>query len=503
MPVRKELRMFTILDWIVLVFYILFSVGVGMWASRESNKGFGEYMRGGGSMPWFAIGISLIATSVSATTFLGNPAEAYSADMSFLMNNIGALIAIIVVGVVFIPRIRRSGISSAYELFEVRFSPIVRRLAAIFYSLHLLLRMGILLYAPSLVLAPILGIDIHLAILVTAVVATIYTWYGGFKAVIWTDVLQFAVLFGGVIIALYILSQGVGGFSEMWNLASASGKTRFFDASNWNPANARNLLSAGLAYAVIEISIRGCDQQFVQRYLSCDSIKSANASSILSMILGVFVSVLFFWVGAGLFVYYRVSGVGELPAGVPLNGVFPYFIVHVMPSGATGLVIAAIYAAAMSSLSSAINALGNTTVKDILLVRSENAAALAKAKKWTILWAVLSTLCAFIAADMQSSLLSNALFFTGLFTGPLLALFLLAFFSHKLKSSAVIVGVLFGMASILLFNPIPFIPAYHPPFEGVFCFFWNPVISCVSTLVVVSILRFVFPKRTMKKEEIG
>lgn len=118
MPVRKELRMFTILDWIVLVFYILFSVGVGMWASRGSNKGFGEYMRGGGSMPWFAIGISLIATSVSATTFLGNPAEAYSADMSFLMNNIGALIAIIVVGVVFIPRIRRSGISSAYELLK-------------------------------------------------------------------------------------------------------------------------------------------------------------------------------------------------------------------------------------------------------------------------------------------------------------------------------------------------------------------------------------------------
>ena len=141
--------MFTVLDWIVLVAYILLTVGIGLWASRGSNKGFSEYMRGGGAMPWFAVGISLIATSVSATTFLGNPAEAYAADMSYLMNNIGALIAIVVVGLVFIPRIRRSKISSEYELFEVKFSPSVRRLAAFFYSLHLLLRICLLYTSPS------------------------------------------------------------------------------------------------------------------------------------------------------------------------------------------------------------------------------------------------------------------------------------------------------------------------------------------------------------------
>ena len=486
--------MFTALDWLVLVLYIFLSVAIGIWASR-GNKGYGDYMRGGGSMPWVAVGVSLIATSVSATTFLGNPAEAYSADMSYLMNNIGALLAIAVVGLVFIPRIRKTKISSAYELFELQFSPFVRRLAAIFYSLHLLLRMGILLYAPSLVLAPILGIDIHWAILLTAIVATLYTWYGGFKAVVWTDVMQFAVLFGGGIVALWILAQGVGGFGEMFSLAESAHKTRFFDASDWNPANARNLLSAGIAYAVIEVAIRGCDQQFVQRYLSCKSVRAANASSVLSMVLGVCVSVLFFMVGAGLFVYYQVRGVSILPIGMKINEVFPYFIVNVLPPGATGLVIAAIYAAAMSSLSSAINALGNTTVKDILLVRSENAQSLAKAKRWTILWAVLSTGCAFIAADMQNSLLSNALFFTGLFTGPLLALFLLAFFTNKIKSSVVIASVIVGMLSILLFNRIPFIPAYVPPFADTFSFFWNPAISCLVTIVIANVLRFVFPKR--------
>lgn len=490
--------MFTWLDWIVLIAYILISVGIGLWASR-GNKGFEEYMRGSGSMPWVAVGISLIATSVSATTFLGNPAESYAFDMSFLMNNVGALLAIVVVGLVFIPRIRKSGISSAYELFEVRFSPTVRRLAAIFYSLHLLLRMGILLYAPSLVLAPILDIDIHWAILISAIVATVYTWYGGFKAVVWTDVMQFLVLFGGGVVALCILAKGIGGFDVMANLASEAGKTRFFNVSDWNPANARNLLSAGIAYAVIEISVRGCDQQFVQRYLSCDSVRSANASSILSMILGIFVSVLFFWVGAGLFVYYQVRGVEMLPAGIQLNEVFPYFIVNVLPPGATGLVVAAIYAAAMSSLSSAINALGNTTVKDILLVRSENVQTLSKAKRWTLLWAVLSTLCAFVAADMQSSLLSNALFFTGLFTGPLLALFLLAFFAPRLKTPEIVASVVCGMLSILLFNRIPMIPSYVPPFDGCLCFFWNPVVSCAVTVAIALILGVkILPQRKAK-----
>jgi SSS family solute:Na+ symporter len=400
----------------------------------------------------------------------------------------------VVVGLVFIPRIKKAGISSAYELFEKQFSSGVRRLAAIFYSMHLLLRMGILLYAPSLVLAPIVGVDIHVAILITAIVATAYTWYGGFKAVVWTDVLQFGVLFGGGVVTLLIIAHAVGGFGTMYTLASEAEKTVWFNASDWNPANARNLLSAGFVYAVIEIAIRGCDQQFVQRYLSCKSVTEANSSSILSMVLGIFVSVLFFWVGAGLYVFYQVKGIEFLPPGTAVNEVFPYFIVNVLPPGVTGLVVAAIYAAAMSSLSSAINALGNTTVKDIMLIRDESAASLAKAKMWTLLWALLSTGCAFIAVDMKSSLLSNALFFTGLFTGPLLALFLLAFFSKRISSITVICAVLCGMASILLFNRIPFFPGYEAPFAGTLSFFWNPLLSCSMTILCANIFRFIFPR---------
>ena len=327
--------MFTALDWLVLFAYLLLSLAIGLWVSR-GNKNLKEYMFGGGSMPWVAVGISLIATSVSATTFLGAPADVFGDDMTFLMFQIGALLSIVVVGFVFIPRFRTSGISSAYELFEVRFgSRSVRRLAAVFYCLHLLLRTGILLYAPSLVLAQILHIDLKLAIIVSAAIAIFYTWFGGIKAVIWTDVMQFCVFFGGGVLVLLIIANQVGGFGEMATLASEAGKTRW-----WN--------------------IRGCDQQFVQRYLSCKDVKAANRSSVLSMVLGCAVSILFYWVGAALFVFYKKAQVATLPEGLGQNDVFPYFIVNALPSGVTGLIVAAICAAAMSSLSGAINSLSNT-----------------------------------------------------------------------------------------------------------------------------------------------
>ena len=176
-------------------------------------------MFGGGKIPWVAVGISLIATSVSATTFLGAPADVYGADMRFLMFQIGGFLSIVVVGIVFIPRFRKANIQSAYELFERSFSPSVRRLAAIFYCLHLLLRTGILLYAPALVISKILDCNLYVAILITAVLAIIYTWFGGIKAVIWTDVLQFFVFFFGGVLVLYLVAKSCGGFAVMAGLS--------------------------------------------------------------------------------------------------------------------------------------------------------------------------------------------------------------------------------------------------------------------------------------------
>ncbi len=482
--------MFTLIDWIVLFAYLLFSLAIGLWVSR-GNKNLKEYMFGGGAMPWVAVGISLIATSVSATTFLGAPADVYGDDMTFLMFQIGALLSIIVVGFVFIPRFRSAGINSAYELFERRFGSLaVRRLAALFYCLHLLLRTGILLYAPSLVLAQILHVDLRVAIVVSAAVAIFYTWFGGIKAVIWTDVMQFCVFFGGGALVLILISNAVGGFGEMAAMASEAGKTRW-----WNPSidisDARTLVSAGFAYAILEIAIRGCDQQFVQRYLSCKDVKAANRSSILSMVLGCAVSILFYWVGAALFVYYKVAGVSSLPEGVGQNDVFPYFIVNGLPIGVTGLIVAAICAAAMSSLSGAINSLSNTSEHDFLgWKEDEGIGGLKRAKIWTVVWGVLGVFFALFAATQQGSLLKNALFFTGLFTGPLLGMFILAFFVKNLRPWMVVAAVLCGMASLVLIQGIP---AFGVPalLGGIFSWPWMPFISMTTTIVVAVVLKLV------------
>jgi len=482
--------MFTLIDWIVLFAYLLFSLAIGLWVSR-GNKNLKEYMFGGGAMPWVAVGISLIATSVSATTFLGAPADVYGDDMTFLMFQIGALLSIIVVGFVFIPRFRSAGINSAYELFERRFGSLaVRRLAALFYCLHLLLRTGILLYAPSLVLAQILHVDLRVAIVVSAAVAIFYTWFGGIKAVIWTDVMQFCVFFGGGALVLILISNAVGGFGEMAAMASEAGKTRW-----WNPSidisDARTLVSAGFAYAILEIAIRGCDQQFVQRYLSCKDVKAANRSSILSMVLGCAVSILFYWVGAALFVYYKVAGVSSLPEGIGQNDVFPYFIVNGLPIGVTGLIVAAICAAAMSSLSGAINSLSNTSEHDFLgWKEDEGIGGLKRAKIWTVVWGVLGVFFALFAATQQGSLLKNALFFTGLFTGPLLGMFILAFFVKNLCPWMVVAAVLCGMASLVLIQGIP---AFGVPalLGGIFSWPWMPFISMTTTIVVAVVLKLV------------
>jgi SSS family solute:Na+ symporter len=298
------------------------------------------------------------------------------------------------------------------------------------------------------------------------------------------------VFFGGGVLVLVLIENAVGGFGEMAALASEAGKTKWWDAS-FDISNARTLVSAGFAYAVLEIAIRGCDQQFVQRYLSCKDVKAANRSSVLSMVLGCAVSILFYWVGAALFVYYKISKVAALPDGLGQNDVFPYFIVNGLPVGVTGLIVAAICAAAMSSLSGAINSLSNTSEHDFLgWGESEGIGGLKRAKIWTVVWGVLGVFFALFAATQQGSLLKNAIFFTGLFTGPLLGMFLLAFFVKGLRSWQVIVAVLCGMASLVLIQGIP---AFGVPavLGGIFSWPWMPFISMTTTILVALILKLV------------
>src|SRR5690606_21538364 len=268
-----------------------------------------------------------------------------------LMLGFGSLVSIFIIGWVFIPRYKASGISSAYELLERKFSRPVRLMAAGLYSCHLMMRVGMLMYVPSLIIQEMIGQPIMLSIIIMAVGSVVYTYFGGIKAIAWTDVLQFTVFMGSGIAVILFCAHAIGGMGETFRLASEAGKTRWFDSS-WDPASATNIWTAGIVYIVFEVAIRGCDQQFVQRYLATRNAREANYSSIASVLLGLCVGLVFYSVGAVLFVYFKVKHVGELPAGMTGNDVFPYFIMNILPTGFKGLLGAAILGEAMSSLNS-------------------------------------------------------------------------------------------------------------------------------------------------------
>lgn len=477
--------MFTWIDWLVIGLYFVMVAGIGVYFSR-SNKDIKDFMFGGGNMPWLAVGISLIATSVSANTFLGNPADAYANDMRLLMLNVGSIFAIILVGVFFIPRFRRSGIQSAYELLEMRFSRPVRVMAATFYSCHLLLRMGMLIYGPSLVLMKITGLSFAACAVSMGVFAMLYTSLGGIKAVTTTDILQFCIFFGGGLLCIAYVVHSVGSFSQTWQMATDAGKTRWLDFS-FDPSSDRNVLSACIVYTVFEVAIRGCDQQFVQRYLSTKSLRTANYSSITSSLLGICVGVVFFTVGAFIYVYFQVAHVQTLPT-MKVNEVLPYFIVNVLPTGVKGLLVAAILAADMGALSSVLTALSNTTVIDLLPSPKGQVISLAKARRWVWLWGLLGMMASFLCALGDASILTKALFFTSLFTGPLLGIFLLAFFRPGTPPKAVMLGAVCGMLSLLPVSKIPLLPpGLWTPWLNL-AWPWNPLISVTATLIASQLL---------------
>jgi SSS family solute:Na+ symporter len=238
----------------------------------------------------------------------------------------------------------------------------------------------------------------------------------------------------------------------------------------------------------------------VQRYISCRSLREANLSSLASGLLGVAVGVVFFLLGAFLFAYYRVAELAPLPLS-DVNQAFPHFILTTLPAGFKGLLVAAILAAAMSSQSSALTALSNTTVIDFLRHDGAGSTGLKPARHWVLIWGAAGTVAAFVASMGNVSILSKALFFTSLFIGPLLAMFLLAFFRSRLNPRAVFAGAVGGMLVLLLFLDIPLLPAgaWNPPFGGIFSWPWNPLISMTATMLIAEGLNAVMGRKAVSR----
>lgn len=383
---------FTFTDLAVLVIYLVATTALGMWLGR-GQKDARDYFVAGRGVPWWAILFSVVATETSALTFISIPGLAYATNLSFLQIAFGYLIGRIVIAYTLLPRYYQGELVTAYALLERRFGVSTRRFASVVFMVTRAFGDSVRVFATAIPVALIIGplfpgIPVMpLSILILGLFTLVYTYHGGMRAVIWTDVMQTGVYLLGGVAALYLIGVGVdGGWTSILAGAGAEGKLRMIDT--YTGFDRPHTLWAGLiGGAFLSMASHGADQLIVQRLLASQNLRDARRALIGSGIVVIAQFALFLIIGIGLYAFYEGRSFA-----IP-DQIFPTFIVEVMPPGLTGLVIAAILAAAMSTVSGSLNSLSAATVIDLYLPvtgrSSGEAGVLRLSRLFTLFWAVV------------------------------------------------------------------------------------------------------------------
>ncbi len=366
--------MFSIIDWAVLSAYMAAVLWIGVWAGKRKEHG-DDFFLAGRSMPAWAVAVSVLATALSAATFVGGPQQSYRGDLTYLASNVGGLIAVLIVGLLFLPAFYAAGTPSIYGYLGQRFSVGTQGAASGMFMFGRLLASGARLFITAIPFALIAfgsaeGWPLVAAILLVTVAAAAYTMLGGIRAVIWTDVLQACVVVGTVTLAVFVLLNRIdlpiGDITDLLTTADGGDKLRVVDWSvdHTKPYTAWASL---IGFTLFMVAAFGTDQDLTQRMLTCRTPGKATWAVILSNLLGWPVVLLFLVVGLLLWVEEQVHGpiLPDLPEQSD-RAVFLRFILRDMPMGLRGLMVAGLFAAAMSSLDSVLNALASSTVADWL-----------------------------------------------------------------------------------------------------------------------------------------
>lgn len=433
----------TVIDWLIIAGYGLVVLSIGIWASRKQTN-TDEYFRGERQLPWWAIGFSIIATSFSAASLLGGPGEGFSYGFQYLQLQLGDLVGYILVVVLFLPFFVRLNLTTAYEYLEQRFDGKTRSLGSLCFLLFVIARLGGLLYAAALVVSTVTGLSLYGAILLAGVVSIAYTAAGGLSAVVWTDVLQFAMIFVGMAAGIWAAVTGVpGGFPELWQAAAEGGRLTVINLS-WDPASIRSLPTALIAYGILAFAVAGTNQQSVQRYVACEDEPAARKAIGLGWVSGVLGVAATLLLGVLLFGFYSITE--GLPEDIPPDGILSYFIVNQVPPGASGLLVAAIFAAAMSSIDSALHSLATCMTIDFYqrYTRPEpsETKSLRVAQWLIVIWGGLGILSAFYVASTGEALLPFLIQYTTLFLGPLLGIFLMGVLFPRVNATGAFYGTI-------------------------------------------------------------
>ncbi|MDO5552913.1 MAG: sodium:solute symporter [Planctomycetia bacterium] len=440
---------FGLLNYTILALYMILMLAVGV-RFMSGNRDTETYFRGGGTLPWWATGISIFATMLSAITFLAIPAKAFATNWNMLFFNFCVLLVTPIVVYFYLPRFRKIKSQSAYAYLEERFNRPVRWFASGLFSLFMITRIAIVLYLPAVALSIASGMNVYFCILLSGLITLIYSTIGGMRAVVWCDVIQGFILAGGALYSfLWLVWHIDGGFLGFVRDASASGKLDTFNLTlDFSQPVFWVVLLGGCAASIISYT---SDQTMVQRYMVSTDEKKAAHSIWLNMWLVLPITLLFFSIGSAMFVYYQQNPEQGMPNTAINDAIYPWFIANQLPNGISGILIASIFAAAMSTLSSNINSASAALTTDFFKVLRPESSEHGEMKfaRFSGIFAGLAGigLALVLASCNIESLWDQFNVFLGLLTGTLGALFFLAFFVPRVDGRGAITGV---VVSVLL-----------------------------------------------------
>lgn len=440
------------LNWTVLILYLLGMLLLGFYfMRRESNSD--AFFKGGGRIPWWAAGISIYATMLSAITYMAYPAKAYATDWTYYPMLVTILLVSFPVVRYYLPFFRRLNVTSAYEYLERRFNAATRLMASALFIIFMVARMALVLYLPSLALTAVTGIDIYTCIVLMGVITIVYCTMGGVEAVVWGDVVQGFILVGGALFAVgYLMCETEGGVGGFFDIAYANGKFRLFDWSlDYRSATFWVILLGGAANNLISYT---SDQTVIQRYLTTKDEQGARRSILMNGMMSVFVSIAFFLIGAGLYTFFKTHP-ADLDYTMQKNDIiFPFFMMNCLPAGLAGLLIAAVFAATMSTISSNINSIATAFSVDFYKrwrPSVSDKALLGVARRACILSGIIGMGIALLMATWEIfSLLDFFQEILGLLSSGLGGLFLMGIFFPRIGGRAALVGFCSGVAAVFL-----------------------------------------------------
>ncbi|RPI01236.1 MAG: sodium:solute symporter [Calditrichaeota bacterium] len=438
-------------DMVILLFYLVATAGAGI-LFRGRQQSSRDYFLGDRSLPWLAVCLSIVATETSTLTFISIPGLAYQSNMNFLQVALGYICGRIIVSFLLLPAYYRRTLNTSYELMRIKYGNRMHTLTSVLFLITRLLADGVRLYATAIPLALMTGWSMGIAIVIIAAATMIYTVLGGIRSVVWMDVLQSGIyMIGALTAAAVILSRISGGADLGFAAAGAAGKFSIFTLGaegSWRQFFSTSYtLPAGLiGGALLSMASHGTDQIIVQRLLACRSLYAGQKALVTSGFLVLVQFAVFLFLGVLLYLFYQ--GID-----MPSDHVFPRFILEEMPAGLKGIIIAAIFAAAMSTLSSSLNALASSSLFDLiktrirLTIRQE----LLTSRMITLFWGIVLTGSALLLHHQDNPVVELGLSIASYTYGGVLGVFLMSVGKKAPGESNALISLWCALAAMIWF----------------------------------------------------